>query len=94
MTKSHDTVIDPPGGSLILRGFVEGDVAALFIEQLAALSPADAPMRLELEQATIEDTAVAALLAEHIRLTAQRIGALEVIGAPEAIMLALERLDR
>jgi hypothetical protein len=78
-------------GSLTLKGLVEEDVAALFIEQLAQLTPQDAPIRLELAQAKLANEEVAASIADHIRQTAKRIGAVEVVGAPTALARALDR---
>jgi ABC-type transporter Mla MlaB component len=75
---------------LALSGWIEADVAALFVEQLAGLSSLDAPLSLDLRQARLDDPRIAAMLAEGIRQTAQRIGAVEVIGAPTALRKALE----
>ena len=91
MSVQRDTVIDPPGNELALRGHVEVDVAALFIEQLAEI---EGPLRIDLCQAKLVDPLVVDMLAECFRQTAQRLGGLELIGAPTALARALEAVEQ
>lgn len=90
MSVHHDTVIDPVGSELSLRGHVEVDVAALFIEQLSEI---DGPLRIDLSQAKLIDPPVVDMLAECFRQAAQRLGGLELIGAPTALARALESTE-
>ena len=60
-------------------------MAALFAESLAELRAADVPVELELSAARVEDPNIAELLAQAIRATVDRLGAVEIRGAPTAI---------
>ncbi|MCC7385032.1 MAG: hypothetical protein IT384_24515 [Deltaproteobacteria bacterium] len=92
MRELTETQVDGPRSSLTLRGQIDGDVAALFIEQLAQLSSADAPLTIELAQAQLDDAALAPVLADHLAQTAERIGAIHLIGTPSALADEIRRL--
>ena len=76
-----------------LKGLVERDVAALFIEQLSELEDDDAPIVVDLSEADIEDAVVAAMLVDCIRTTAARIGRIKVLRSPQILAHALYRLN-
>lgn len=92
MRELTETQVDGPRSSLTLRGQIDRDIAALFIEQLAQLSSADAPLTIELVEAQLDDAALAPLLADHLAQTAERIGAIHLIGTPSTLAEALRRL--
>jgi hypothetical protein len=76
-----------------LKGLVERDVAALFIEQLSELEDDDVPIVVDLTEADIEDAVVAAMLVDCIRATARRIGKIQVLRSPQLLAHALYRLN-
>jgi hypothetical protein len=76
-----------------LKGLVEKDVAALFIEQLSELEDDDAPIVVDLSEADIEDAVVAAMLVDCIRTTATRLGRISVLRSPQILAHALYRLN-
>jgi anti-anti-sigma regulatory factor len=77
---------------LSLKGTVDRDIAALFTEQLASLAREDAPVSIDLEEADIEDAALAATLVDHLRQAAHRIGALILVRPPQVIAHSLYRI--
>ena len=78
---------------LRLEGEVDRDVAALLGEQLAQLTPADAPVRLDLSECDIEDARVVAAMVTFLRDTARRLGSVTVTGAPQALAHSLYRVN-
>jgi ABC-type transporter Mla MlaB component len=89
---TEETEMVTRAASLTLRGLVEADVAALFAEQLALLTESDKPVALDFAQARLEGDRAAAILTEAIRQTAERLGAIQVVGAPTALRTALRAL--
>jgi ABC-type transporter Mla MlaB component len=77
---------------LELKGQIERDVAALFIEQLAALGREDAPLTIDMADADVEDASVATMLVDYIRETARRVGSVQIVKAPQVIAHALYRI--
>jgi anti-anti-sigma regulatory factor len=77
---------------LTLKGQIERDVAALFIEQLAGMDREDAPLVLDMGDADIEDSRVATMLVEYIRQTAQRVGHVQILRAPQILAHSLYRV--
>jgi ABC-type transporter Mla MlaB component len=77
---------------LSLKGEIERDVAALFIEQLAGLDREDAPVILDMVDADIEDAGVAAMLVDHIRQTAERVGTVQILRPPQILAHCLYRI--
>lgn len=77
---------------LTLKGTVDRDIAALFIEQLASLSLEDAPVEIDLEEADIEDGQICAVLVDHLRQAAYRIGSLILFRPPQVLAHALYRI--
>lgn len=77
---------------LRLTGSVEPEVAALFGEQLALLGEADRPIRLDLSDADVEDAVVTSMLAAQLRELAERLGPIEVRGAPQVVAHTLYRI--
>lgn len=72
-------------GSIGLSGLIDGDVAAIFGESLAGLGEADLPIEIDLGRARVAEASIAQVVAEAIRQTALRLGAVRVISAPTAI---------
>ncbi len=83
------TAREPAGGAIGLSGLIDGDVAALFCETLAALQPNDAPVELALEHARVDDPRIARAVADAIRQTTLRLGQVHITGAPTALRQAL-----
>jgi hypothetical protein len=77
---------------LTLKGQVERDVAALFVEQLAGLGKEDAPLILDMREADVEEARVCTMLVDHIRQTAERVGAVQILHAPQILAHALYRI--
>ena len=77
---------------LRVEGLIDRDVAALLREQLSGLSPSKEGNRVDLGEADIEDAVVVSLLIEALRDTAQRLGSLEVVGAPQVLAHGLYRV--
>ncbi|MCK6550324.1 STAS domain-containing protein [Myxococcota bacterium] len=77
---------------LTLTGQVERDIAALFLEQLAAMEREDAPVVLDLEEAEVDDASIATMLVDHIRQTAARVGTVRIIRPPQVIAHVLYRI--
>jgi ABC-type transporter Mla MlaB component len=77
---------------LVLKGQIERDVAALFIEQLAGLGREDAPLTIDMEDADVEDSSVATMLVDYIRETAHRVGAVQIVRPPQIIAHSLYRV--
>lgn len=77
---------------ITLSGQVERDVALLFVEQLAAFDRDDAPLTIDMEDADIEDGVVAAMLVEHIRQAAERVGAVRLLRPPQVLAHCLYRI--
>lgn len=78
--------------TLTLKGQLERDVAALLIEQLAGLGREDAPLTLDMGEADIDDAGVATILVDHIRQTAQRVGAVQILRPPQVLAHGLYRV--
>jgi ABC-type transporter Mla MlaB component len=77
---------------LTLKGTIERDIAALFIEQLSSFSKEDAPLVLDLEEAEIEDASVAAMLVDYLRQTAARVGSVQILRPPQVLAHGLYRI--
>lgn len=77
---------------LALKGEVDRDIAALFVEQLASLGRPDAPVTLDMREAELEDAAVTALLVDALRHAALRTGGLQVLEAPQVLAHCLYRV--
>jgi ABC-type transporter Mla MlaB component len=77
---------------LTLKGQIERDVAALFIEQLSALGREDAPLILDMADADIEDSRVCTMLVDYIRQTAERVGSVQILHAPQILAHSLYRV--
>ncbi|MFO0727066.1 MAG: STAS domain-containing protein [Myxococcota bacterium] len=88
----EDTEMVTRQPSLTLRGHVEADVAALFAEQLAELTEGDKPVALDFSSARIGEERATEILTEAIRQTAERLGSIQVVGAPTALRTALRAL--
>lgn len=88
------TELEPRRGQVGLSGLIDGDVAALFLETLASLQPADAPVVLELSRARIEDESIAGVVAEAVRQATLRLGQVRVVGAPTSLRRALSAAAR
>lgn len=89
---AEETEMVPRQASLALRGLVEADVAALFAEQLALLSEGDKPIALDFTRARMGEARATEIVAEAIRQTVERLGAIKVVGAPTALRTALQAL--
>jgi hypothetical protein len=72
-------------GSIGLSGLIDGDVAAIFGESLAGLGESDLPVEIDLGRARVAEASIAQVVAEAIRQTALRLGAVRVVSAPKAI---------
>lgn len=77
---------------LSLKGQIDRDIAALFIEQLSGFSREDAPLVLDLEEAELDDAAVVAVLVDHLRQAARRVGAIQVLRPPQVLAHGLYRV--
>ncbi len=77
---------------LTLKGVVDRDIAALFVEQLATLSREDAPATIDLEEAELEDAAMVATLVDHLRQAAHRIGTIILLRPPQVLAHSLYRI--
>lgn len=77
---------------LTLKGTVDRDIAALFVEQLASLSLEDAPVEIDLEEADIEDGPICAVLVDHLRQAAYRVGTVILFRPPQVLAHALYRI--
>jgi ABC-type transporter Mla MlaB component len=77
---------------LALKGTIDRDIAALFVEQLATLAREDAPVEIDLEEADIEEAAIVAVLVDHIRQAAYRIGSVVLFRPPQVLAHALYRI--
>jgi hypothetical protein len=78
--------------TLSLKGEVEPDIAALFLEQLAQLEPNDAPLTIDFTLAEITEGRIAAMIVDSLRATAKRIGGIELVGAPQILAHSLYRI--
>ncbi len=78
--------------TLALTGDVDRDIAALFIEQLAGLTTADAPLTLDMAEADVEDAQVCALLIEAIRQAALKVRSVQLIEPPQVLAHGLYRV--
>jgi ABC-type transporter Mla MlaB component len=77
---------------IALKGTVDRDIAALFVEQLAGLAREDAPLNIDLEECDIEDASIAAVLVYHIRQCAHRIGTVILFRPPQVLAHGLYRI--
>ena len=75
-----------------VEGLLDRDIAALLIEQLSTLSGEDSVPRVDLSEADIEDAIVMSSLIDALRTTAERLGQLEVFGAPQILAHGLYRV--
>jgi len=75
---------------LRITGDIDRDVAALLIEQLAAL---DEPVTIDLSEADIDDGRVIVMLVDALRRTKDRLGRLTLIGPPQVLAHTLYRTN-
>jgi ABC-type transporter Mla MlaB component len=75
-----------------VEGLLDRDIAALFTEQLSILDTDEETIRIDLLDADIEDAVVVSTLIEVLRSTAERLGQLEVFGAPQSLAHGLYRV--
>ena len=75
-----------------VEGLLDRDIAALLIEQLSTLTGGEERTRIDLSEADIEDAIVVSSLIEALRTTAERLGHLEVFGAPQVLAHGLYRV--
>ncbi len=78
--------------TITLKGEIEHDIAALFVEQLAALSQEDTPLTIDMSQADIDEAKIVAELVKRIRETAARIGSLTLLEPPQVLAHGLYRV--
>lgn len=78
--------------TLALKGEVGRDIAALFVEQLASLTTADAPLTLDMCEADVEDAQVTALLIEAIRQAALKVKSVQLLEPPQVLAHGLYRV--
>lgn len=75
-----------------VEGLLDRDIAALLIEQLSTVSGSDELTRIDLSEADLEDAIVVSSLIDALRTTAERLGKLEVFGAPQVLAHGLYRV--
>jgi anti-anti-sigma regulatory factor len=78
--------------TLKLKGAVDSDVAALFLEELASLSSSDAPITIDMREAQLEDQTLIGALVEQIRQAASRTGRVQLLEPPQVLAHHLYRV--
>jgi anti-anti-sigma regulatory factor len=78
--------------TLSLKGVVDADVAALFLEELASLSTSDAPITIDMRQAELEDATLIGALVDQIRQAALRSGRVQLLEPPQVLAHNLYRV--
>jgi len=78
--------------TLSLKGVVDADVAALFMEELAGLSMMDAPLTIDMREAKLEDATLIGALVDQIREAAARAGRVQLLEPPQVLAHNLYRV--
>jgi anti-anti-sigma regulatory factor len=78
--------------TLTLKGEVDSDVAALFLEELAGLGRSDAPITLDMREAELSDATLIGSLVDQIRQAAQRAGRVQLLEPPQVLAHCLYRI--
>jgi anti-anti-sigma regulatory factor len=78
--------------TLTLKGVVDYDVAALFLEELAGLGLMDAPVTIDMREAELEDATLIGALVDQIRQAAARAGRIQLLEPPQVLAHNLYRV--
>ena len=78
--------------TLKLTGEVSVEAATAFAQKLAALSPNDENLNVDLSEADLTDGQATARLVQAIRQTARRLSSIHVLEPPQALAHCLYRV--
>lgn len=78
--------------TLTLKGVVDADVAALFLEELASLGRSDAPVTIDMRDAELQDATLIGALVDQIRQAAARAGRVQLLEPPQVLAHNLYRV--
>ena len=78
--------------TLSLKGVVDADVAALFLEELAGLGLMDAPITIDMRETQLRDQTLIGMLVDQIREAAARTGRVQLLEPPQVLAHNLYRV--